>query len=105
MTDARYSADDAASAPSGHHQFVDSDVEVVTYRRGDNLVMLVNKGAVGCIYRATLHGAFTELNPVMQYPISDGFRIVDINGSLTLADNSGAFERVEQTLRDLGRLR
>ena len=62
------------------------------------MVMLVNKGSVGCNYRPAICGAFNELNPVMQYPISDGFKIVYINSAPTLADESGAFERVEQQL-------
>ena len=40
-----------------------TNIEVVTYRKGDDLVLLVNKGP--CIFRTTLAGAFRDdLDPM-----------------------------------------
>ena len=49
-----YSEDDARLAPGGHFPLVGTDVELVGYRQGDDLMLIVNKGASGCIYRERL---------------------------------------------------
>ena len=53
-----YTKDDVRNAQKGHMPFGGSDVDVVAYRQGDDLVVLVNKGP--CIFRTLLVGAFRE---------------------------------------------
>ena len=54
-----YTEQDAQNAPFGHVRFEDSTVEVVAYRGGDVLTVLVNKSGI-CAYRATIPNAFKE---------------------------------------------
>ena len=49
-----YTKSDVENAMTGHMPFEGSDVEVVAYKKGDDLVLLVNKGP--CIFRTTLAG-------------------------------------------------
>jgi len=49
-----YTLSDLLAAAPGHMPLVGTDVEVVAYRSGADLVVLVNRGK--CIYRATLVG-------------------------------------------------
>ena len=53
-----YTESDVAHAPSGHLPFVGSDVEVVAFRTGDDLVLIVNKAV--CVFRTVLVGAFRD---------------------------------------------
>ena len=53
-----YTKDDVRNALKGHMPIEGSDVEVVAYRKGDDLMLLVNKGP--CIFRTLLVGAFRE---------------------------------------------
>jgi len=47
-------------APPGHHQIVGTDLEIVYDRRGDDLVLRVNKGGV-LVFRALLRDAAKEM--------------------------------------------
>ena len=40
----RYTAEDAAAAPEGRLQLVGTQIELVAYCRGEDLVILVNRG-------------------------------------------------------------
>ena len=53
-----YTKDDARDAPPGHMPFPGTDIEVVAYREGDDLVVLVNKTV--CVFRTRLIGAFRD---------------------------------------------
>ena len=59
-----YTADDVRNAKKGHMPFEASDVEVVAYRDGDDLVLVVNKSS--CVFRTRLVGAFREDHARMQ---------------------------------------
>jgi hypothetical protein len=53
-----YSEGDLLGSPPGHMPLVGTDVEIVAYRNGEDLTVLVNRGH--CIYRATLVGAMRK---------------------------------------------
>ena len=56
-----YTKDDVRNAHKGHVPFAGTDVEIVAYREGDDLVLLVNKSA--CVFRTRLVGTFrTDLD-------------------------------------------
>ena len=56
-----YTKDDVKGASRGHMPFEGSDIEVVAFREGNDLVVLVNKTV--CVFRTTLVGAFrNDLN-------------------------------------------
>jgi hypothetical protein len=98
-----YTTVDLKDAPIGHLPFPGTDVEIVAYQTGSTLTILANKGSQ-CLYRVTIEGIFDDLDPnVMHYPINDGFRVVKVNGAPTLADTSGAFERLLKHLEQLSR--
>jgi len=49
-----------APGPPGHHRVAGTDLEVVFNRRGDDLVLRVNKGGL-LIFRVLLVGAATDM--------------------------------------------
>ncbi len=53
-----YTQADARNALPGHLPFPGSDVELVGYRQGEDLIVLVNKGP--CVFRTRLVGAFRD---------------------------------------------
>ena len=56
-----YTKNDVRNAQKGHMPFEGSDVEVVAYRDGDDLIVLVNKSV--CVFRSRLAHAFrTDLD-------------------------------------------
>ena len=59
-----YTEADRANAPQGHLPYPGTNVEVVSYREGLDLVVLVNKGP--CIFRTRLVGAFRDDLDTMQ---------------------------------------
>lgn len=68
--------------PRGHLQFEGTDVEVVAYRSGERLALIVNKKGV-CVYRCTLTNAFSDIEPSTMPaldPKEDTFIIRSING-------------------------
>jgi hypothetical protein len=73
-----YTEECLQDAPDGHRPVVGTDVEVVAYRSGNDLVLLVNKGPK-CCYRATLRGV---MRPGFQSadtgPLCDSFVIRDL---------------------------
>jgi hypothetical protein len=70
-----YDEGDVLGAPDGHMPLAGTDVEIVAYRMGEQLCLLVNKGGV-CVYRATLHGAMRDL--VRPSQDDDNFVIRDL---------------------------
>ncbi len=61
--DPTYTEADRANAPQGHLPYPGSNVEVVSYREGLDLIVLVNKGP--CIFRTRLVGAFRDDHDTM----------------------------------------
>ena len=55
-----YTKDDVRNAQKGHMPFEGSDIEVVAYREGDDLVVLVNKSV--CVFRTRLLGPSARIS-------------------------------------------
>lgn len=85
-----FSQDDLDQAPRGHLPFPGSDVEVVAYRTGDALCLIVNKQGI-CAYRATIANAFKPGIPnpgPSKNPLEDTFIIRYLNLSETPGDTT-----------------
>lgn len=57
-----YTPEDQLLAPEGTYRYLDTDVEVLSYRTGNQLCIVLNKNGV-CAYRATIVNAFAPGTP------------------------------------------
>ena len=70
MTDALYREEDVTMALPGHMPLVGTEIEVIAYRQGDDLMLLVNRGS-RCVYREKLPAMFAAHFAADEFLIDD----------------------------------